>query len=375
MIAIVNRRPMQLGLIAILDAYIAHQREVVTKRTSFDLAHAKKRYHIVEGLIKAISILDEVIKTIRASKNKADAIENLMIKYEFTEEQATEIVNLQLYRLTNTDIVILQEEENNLEKIMAMLEAILASPEKLNTVIKEELKKIKKEYATPRRTTIVMEAEEIKIDATEMIPKEDTIVVVTKEGYIKRVSVRGYEANTEATGLKEGDYVIGLYNINTASGDIKSEIDLLENKININTTSGDVTLKNIYLANIHTTSGSIKINDVNEANIGSTSGDVYVKGETKKLDIKTTSGDMEINKVNDSLNLLAISGRVKINTLNIIDNSSISTTSGDVFVGNNLSNCYVEFSTITGDRYINKSDRKSDIVLKVNTVSGDIRVN
>ncbi len=215
MIAIVNRRPMQLGLIAILDAYIAHQKEVVTKRTSFDLAHAKKRYHIVEGLIKAISILDEVIKTIRASKNKADAIENLMIKYEFTEEQATEIVNLQLYRLTNTDIVILQEERNNLEKIMAMLEAILASPEKLNTVIKEELKKIKKEYATPRRTTIVMEAEEIKIDATEMIPKEDTIVVVTKEGYIKRVSVRGYEANTEATGLKEGDYVIGLYNINT----------------------------------------------------------------------------------------------------------------------------------------------------------------
>lgn len=167
----------------------------------------------------------------------------------------------------------------------------------------------------------------------------------------------------------------GLYNINTASGDIKSEIDLLENKININTTSGDVTLKNIYLANIHTTSGSIKMNDVNEANIGSTSGDVYVKGETKKLDIKTTSGDMEINKVNDSLNLLSISGRVKINTLNIIDNSSISTTSGDVFVGNNLSNCYVEFSTITGDRYINKSDRKSDIVLKVNTISGDIRVN
>ena len=215
MIAIVNRRPMQLGLIPILDAYIAHQKEVVTKRTGFDLAHAKKRYHIVEGLIKAISILDEVIKTIRASKNKADAIENLMIKYEFTEEQATEIVNLQLYRLTNTDIVILQEEKNNLEKIMAMLEAILASPEKLNTVIKEELKKIKKEYATPRKTAIISEVEEIKIDATEMIPKEDTIVVVTKEGYIKRVSVRGYEANTEPTGLKEGDYVIGLYNINT----------------------------------------------------------------------------------------------------------------------------------------------------------------
>ena len=215
MIAIVNRRPMQLGLIPILDAYIAHQKEVVTKRSNFDLAHAKKRYHIVEGLMKAISILDEVIKTIRGSKNKADAIQNLVDKYEFTTEQATEIVNLQLYRLTNTDIVILQEEKSNLEKIMAMLEEILASPEKLNMVIKEELKKIKKEYATPRRTTITSEVEEIKVDTTSMIPKEDAVVVVTKDGYIKRVSVRSYEANTDTTSLKDGDYVIGLYNINT----------------------------------------------------------------------------------------------------------------------------------------------------------------
>ena len=215
MIAIVNRRPMQLGLMQILDAYIAHQKEVVTKRCNFDLAHAKKRYHIVEGLMKAISILDEVIATIRASKNKVDAIQNLVNKYEFTEEQATEIVNLQLYRLTNTDIVILQEEKANLEKIMAMLEAILASPEKLNMVIKEELRKIKKEYATPRKTTIIDEVEDIKIDTTSMIPKEDAVVVVTNDGYVKRVSVRSYEANTEDTGLKEGDYVIGLYGIDT----------------------------------------------------------------------------------------------------------------------------------------------------------------
>ena len=215
MIAIVNRRPMQLGLIQILDAYIAHQKEVVTRRSNFDLAHAKKRYHIVEGLIKAISILDEVIKTIRGSKNKADAIQNLIKKYEFTEEQATEIVNLQLYRLTNTDIIVLQDEKNNLERIMAMLEAILASPDKLNTVIKEELKKIKKEYASPRRTEIIDEVEEIKIDTTSMIPKEDVVVVVTNEGYIKRVSVRSFGSNTEETSLKEGDYVIGLYSINT----------------------------------------------------------------------------------------------------------------------------------------------------------------
>ena len=215
MIAIVNRRPMQLGLIPILDAYIEHQREVVRKRSDFDLAHAKKRYHIVEGLIKAISILDEVIKTIRASKNKADAIVNLVNKYEFTEEQATEIVNLQLYRLTNTDIVVLNQEKENLEKIMAMLEEILASSEKLDYVVKEELKKIKKEYATPRRTLIVDEVPEIKIDEMAMIPREDVVVVVTHDGYIKRVSQRSYSTNTDETTLKDGDYIIGLYSIST----------------------------------------------------------------------------------------------------------------------------------------------------------------
>ena len=215
MIAIVNRRPMQLGLIQILDAYIEHQREVVRKRTDFDLAHAKKRYHIVEGLMKAISILDEVIKTIRGSKNKADAIQNLIKKYEFTEEQATEIVNLQLYRLTNTDIIVLKEEKENLEKIMKMLEEILASSEKLDYVIKEELKKIKKEYGTPRKTVIIDEVPEIKIDETAMIPKEDVVVVVTNDGYIKRVSQRGYDANTEDTALKDGDYIIGLYSVST----------------------------------------------------------------------------------------------------------------------------------------------------------------
>ena len=215
MIAIVNRRPMQLGLIPILDAYIAHQKDVVTKRSRYDLEHAKSRYHIVEGLIKAISILDEVIKTIRGSKNKADAIQNLVKKYEFTEPQATEIVMLQLYRLTNTDIITLQEEKSNLEKIMAMLEEILASPEKLNYVIKEELKKIKKEYGTPRKTVITGEVEEIKIDTTEMIPKEDVVVVVTHDGYIKRVSQRSYATSSDETYLKEGDYIIGLYNINT----------------------------------------------------------------------------------------------------------------------------------------------------------------
>jgi len=215
MIAIVNRRPKLLGLLEILDAYIAHQKEIVYKRTTFDLDHAKVRYHIVEGLIKAISILDEVIKTIRVSKNRLDAIENLVIKFGFTNEQATAIVDLRLYRLSNTDIEELMKEKADLEKIMALLQSILDDPNKLNGVIKEEMRKIKREYGTDRKTLIEEEIAEIKIDTTDMIPKEDVIVVITKEGYVKRVSLRSYSASDEDTMLKENDYIIGLYNMNT----------------------------------------------------------------------------------------------------------------------------------------------------------------
>ncbi len=145
MIAIVKRRPMQLGLIPIIDAYIDHQKEVVTKRSRYDLEHAKTRYHIVEGLIKAISILDEVIKTIRASKNKQDAKDNLVKEYDFTKEQAEAIVILQLYRLTNTDVVALEQEKENLEKIIAGLSAILGSENVLKSVMKKDLKDVKKD--------------------------------------------------------------------------------------------------------------------------------------------------------------------------------------------------------------------------------------
>ena len=216
MLAIVDRRPQLFGILGILDAYIRHQKEIVYKRSEFDLAHAKARYHIVEGLIKAVSILDEVIKTIRASKNKTDSKENLMIKFGFTEEQAEAIVTLQLYRLSNTDIVLLEEEQANLTKIINYLEEIIKDEGKLMSVIKEELRRIKKEYALPRLTEIKERAEEIKIDNTLMLPKEDVYVVLTNQGYIKRVSSRGYLSNNgEDTQLKENDYVIGIYNINT----------------------------------------------------------------------------------------------------------------------------------------------------------------
>ena len=215
MVAIVNRRPMIVGVVEVLDAYIEHQKEVITRRTKFDLEHAKARMHIVEGLIKALDILDEVIKTIRSSKNKSDAIKNLVDSYEFTEAQAEAIVNLQLYRLTNTDVNVLKEEHANLLKAISILEAILSDEEKLKEVMKKELRGIKAEYATPRKTEIKDEITEIKIDTQAFIPKEDCIVVVTKDGYVKRVSKRSYASSDDKTGLKELDYVIGMYELNT----------------------------------------------------------------------------------------------------------------------------------------------------------------
>ena len=214
MVAIVNRRPMTLGILAILDAYIAHQKEVVTRRTEFDLNFAKDRMHIVEGLIKAISILDEVIKTIRQSKNKADAKVNLEDKYGFTERQAEYIVTLQLYRLTNSDIEELNAEYENLKKVIQGLQEILDDPEKLKAVMKAELKKVKAEYAIERKTVIKDEITDITISEEEMIQKEDVIVLVTHDGYVKRTSKRSFKEEDKPT-LKEGDYVIGFFELNT----------------------------------------------------------------------------------------------------------------------------------------------------------------
>ena len=215
MVAIANRRPKQLGILEILDYYIAHQKEVIKKRTEFDLLHAKKRLHIVDGLIKCISILDEVIKVIRASKNKADAKENLVKEFDFTIEQADAIVMLQLYRLTNTDIVELEEEKKNLDKIVKGLEAILAHEEILKNVMKEELRKIKKEYATPRKTEFKEDIVDIKLDTKQMIKEEDVIVIITKAGYVKRCSLRSYKATDDEMMMKDNDYVLGMFKLTT----------------------------------------------------------------------------------------------------------------------------------------------------------------
>lgn len=214
MVAIVNKRPVTIGILGILDAYISHLREVIVRRTKFDLEFNKNELHIVEGLIKALSILDEVIRVIRSSKDKTDAINNLVKEFDFTFKQAEAIVVLQLYRLTNTDVTELEEKAKNLKVVIAALEAILNDENRLKSVMKEELKEIKKNYATERKTEIRDEVEEIKIDTVSMIPKEDVVVIVTKEGYVKRVSLRSYDKDSE-TIVKDGDYVIGRYKIST----------------------------------------------------------------------------------------------------------------------------------------------------------------
>lgn len=216
MVSIVNNRPMTLGLVEILKVYVNHQKEVVTKRTQFDLEHARSRMHIVEGLIKALAILDEIIALIRASKNKSDSIKNLVEKFDFTEKQATAIVDLQLYRLSNTDVNDLVEEQKNLKKLIKALESILADNNKLMDVIRAELLRIKDEYGIPRKTIIKDEITEIKIDVTNLIPKEDCITVVTHDGYAKRTSLRSYNSSDDGSiVLKDGDYVLGQFEVNT----------------------------------------------------------------------------------------------------------------------------------------------------------------
>jgi topoisomerase IV subunit A len=216
MVAIHKKRPVLMGIRELLDAYIGHQKEIVTRRSQFELNKARERQHIVEGLMKALSILDEVIATIRASKDKRDAKVNLSAKYQFTEAQAEAIVSLQLYRLTNTDITALRAESEELAQKIAELTAILESEKKLLSVIKKDLRDLKKRFADERRSKIEAEIEEIKINLEVMIASEDVIVTVTKEGYVKRTSQRSFAAsNGQDFAMKETDRLLAQLDMNT----------------------------------------------------------------------------------------------------------------------------------------------------------------
>lgn len=216
MVAIDNFTPRQVGIVPILSSYIAHRREVILARSRFDKEKAEKRLHIVEGLIRVISILDEVIALIRASENKADAKENLKVSYDFTEEQAEAIVTLQLYHLTNTDVVVLQEEEAELREKIAMLAAIIGDERTMYNLMKKELREVKKKFATPRLSSLEDTAKAIEIDTASLIAEEDTYVSVTKAGYIKRTSPRSFAASTlEEIGKRDDDRLIFVQSAKT----------------------------------------------------------------------------------------------------------------------------------------------------------------
>lgn len=216
MVAIYHKAPQLMGLQALIQAYIDHQKSVIKRRSEYELRKAKAREHIVEGLIKAVSILDEVIKVIRASQDKRDAKNNLIDSFSFTEEQAEAIVNLQLYRLTNTDVTTLQKEAEELKKRIEELEAILSSEKKLIQVIKKNLKRVQKEFGEDRRTQITAQIEELKINMDVLIAAEDVRVTVTDSGYVKRTSLRSFSASSkEPPGMKEGDRVLFNQELNT----------------------------------------------------------------------------------------------------------------------------------------------------------------
>ncbi|WP_337033046.1 DNA gyrase subunit A [Paenibacillus illinoisensis] len=218
MVAIVNKAPQQLGLKSILEAYIAHQREVVTFRTKYELEKAEDRAHVLEGLVKALNILDEVIAAIKASKNRQDAQNNLMWMFGFSERQADSILTLQLYRLTNLEITSLQKELDDLMKKIAQLRSILDSDRKLIGVIRKELIEIREKYGIDRRSAIQGEVEELKVNLEVLVNAEDVFVTLSKEGYVKRTGMQSFTRSggeRNGSGVKEGDYISQVLEVNT----------------------------------------------------------------------------------------------------------------------------------------------------------------
>lgn len=218
MVAIVNRAPMQLGIKELLLAYIEHQKEVVSRRSQFELEKALDRAHVLEGLVKALNILDEVIAEIKASKNRQDAQKNLVERFGFTERQADAILVLQLYRLTNLEITTLTKELKETERTIAYLQGILGSNAKLLKVIKDEMTEIRYKYGVERRSVIQEEVEELKVNREVLVAAEDVLVALTHEGYVKRTSKLSYTRSggeVAATGTKDGDYLRFLLEVNT----------------------------------------------------------------------------------------------------------------------------------------------------------------
>lgn len=218
MVALAEGKPLTMGIKTIIGHYVNHQKEIVTRRTRKELETAEKRFHIVEGFIKAIDILDEIIKTIRESKSKKDASVNLIEKYGFTELQSEAILELMLYRLTGLEIKVFQKEYAELEKTIKRLKKILSEEKELLKVIKNELKEVSDKYSTERKTEIIKDDSEAKIDVEELIIVEDVMMTLSKDGFIKRIPLKTFNrlsAKPEDIEYREGDELKLLFKSNT----------------------------------------------------------------------------------------------------------------------------------------------------------------
>lgn len=212
MIALDHGQPRVLNLKQILECYVKHQIEVVTRRTKYDLDKAKARLHIVEGLLIALANIDEIVATIKASKNAEEAIAQLTTKFLLTEIQAKAILDMKLQRLTGLELEKLQEEKKELHEIVDYLEDILNHHEKLMQVIVSELTEVQRKYGDDRRTGLDL-SEDLEVEDADLIPEEDVIITITNRGYIKRMTVDTYRAQRRGgkgiTGSKmqEDDFI------------------------------------------------------------------------------------------------------------------------------------------------------------------------
>ena len=216
MVTIVDNTPRQLGINDMLNAYIKHQIEVLINLTKFDLRKAKERLHIVRALIIALSNLDEVIEIIRRSHGKQDSKTNLENRFGFDDKQSEAIVMLNLYRLNSTDIEEIKQEGRDLEKLIAELEALLLSDSKQRKIISHQLEEIKKEYSRPRLTEIQDEVTNFNVERKPII-KEEVQISITKDGYIKRSSLKSFNSSDGAyPKYKNTDLLLGITQANTA---------------------------------------------------------------------------------------------------------------------------------------------------------------
>lgn len=213
MVAIVDGRPQTMNLLSYCDTYIAHQVDVVTRRCKFDLDRDSARLHIVEGLLKASSIIDEIIRIIRGSKDKADSETNLIAAFGFSHEQADAILSMQLYKLSHFDVQVIENERDELTKEIAELKHLLSDSEAMNNLIISDLRAIAKAYGDERRTRIEEDIATPKaIDTRELVAKETVMVAVSRDGYVKRSSLASWKGsngqNGALPGLKAGDALV-----------------------------------------------------------------------------------------------------------------------------------------------------------------------